>query len=276
MTLKEMNDKVAKACDDIQAIAARVKAANRDYTEDEAKQIDSIQAQMDLDIVQLKALRAEENALAKVAGLVGAKAVMEKMREAGIGGEGTKSKEMFSHHGVKAHFLGASDKVAALDGGQRIANGAGEMIRAMICGVGRRTPHEVKAAMTGNNNSLGGILVPNYLSGDVIDLMRARAVLGAAGCPTIVLSHPITRLLKLLVKSLFKPKLSWTRSHLPTSNLLLSVCSLTRLAVLSSHRVNLLRTPQTSFKSLKIRLQRHWRKLSTTTVSMVSAVAHLV
>jgi HK97 family phage major capsid protein len=187
MTLKEMNDKVAKACDDIQAIAARVKAANRDYTDDEAKQIDSIQAQMDLDIVQLKALRAEENALAKVAGLVGAKAVMEKMRQAGIGGDSTKSKEIFSHNGVKAHFLSASDKVAALGEGQRVANGTGEMIRAMICGVGPRTPHEVKTEMTKGNNNLGGYLVPNYLSGDLIDLMRAKSVLGAAGCPTIVL-----------------------------------------------------------------------------------------
>lgn len=129
----------------------------------------------------------------------GAEAINKKMQEAGIGGgDSPKGREFVSHTGEKAFFLNKSDKVAALNGGQRLANGTGEMIRAMICGIGPRTPHEVKAAMTGGNNSLGGLLVPNYLSGDVIDLMRARAVLGAAGCPTIVLESSDNTIAKVV------------------------------------------------------------------------------
>ena len=198
MTVAEMKNKISKAVDEVKAIANRVKAANRDYTDDEAKQLDSIQAQIDHDIKQLDALRAEDNVNAKMAGMVGAKVLMEKMKEAGIGGDSASGREIVSHNGQKAFFLNKSDKVAALNGGQQLANGTGEMIRAMICGIGPRTPREVQTAMTGNNNSLGGLLVPNYLSGDVIDLMRAKAVLGMAGCPTIVLESSDNTIAKVV------------------------------------------------------------------------------
>ena len=105
MTVAEMKNKISKAVDEVKAIANRVKAANRDYTDDEAKQLDSIQAQIDHDIKQLDALRAEDNVNAKMAGMVGAKVLMEKMKEAGIGGDSTSGREIVSHNGQKAFFL---------------------------------------------------------------------------------------------------------------------------------------------------------------------------
>ena len=186
--IANLKEKVIATGDEIQKIVNVAILENREYTVDEEAKIKTLDQEMNNDLKRLDAEDRAEKIAMRMARERGGAAIDAKMREAGISDSGeTGGIEFTSHNGEKANYLSKADKVASLNGGQRLAHGTGEMIRAMICGVNSRTSSEVRAAMTGSNNSLGGLLVPSYLSGDVIDLMRAKAVLGAAGITTIVL-----------------------------------------------------------------------------------------
>ena len=83
--------------------------------------------------------------------------------------------------------LAKEDSVASLAGSERVPHGIGELIRAQVCGYGPHTPPGVRNAMQTGSNSLGGFMVPSFLSGDVIDLARAKSVLVQLGMQTLVL-----------------------------------------------------------------------------------------
>ncbi|HUP82226.1 MAG TPA: phage major capsid protein [Pirellula sp.] len=110
----------------------------------------------------------------------------DHMREWGATTEGAPS-GMQSHFGHTVTALSKNQKLSALVGSQRVANGVGHCIRARVCGFGPSTPEPVRNAMTSGTDSLGGILVPDRLSSDVIDLARAKSVLVDLGMTTIIL-----------------------------------------------------------------------------------------
>jgi len=184
----DLKERIIQAADQVRDISNLAILENREYTVDENAKIAVLDSEMSNDMKRLDTEDRQQAIEMRMARERGSEMIDKRMREAGIHeGGSTTGHEFISHTGERAHFLTKADKVGALHGGQRLANGTGQMVRAMICGVNSRTPREVQTAMNGGNNNLGGLLVPNYLSGDVIDLMRSRAVLGLAGCPTIIL-----------------------------------------------------------------------------------------
>ena len=90
--------------------------------------------------------------------------------------------------------------MAALSGSDRVQNGIGELVRARVCGIGRGTPEPIRNAMSSGSDVAGGWLVPNILSGDLIDLARAKSVLVGLGMQTLICSGSTTEIAKVVAQ----------------------------------------------------------------------------
>lgn len=103
---------------------------------------------------------------------------VEHMQKKGVLAEReSKRDRLVNHRGKGWTMLNKADKFSH----SSVQNGLGHLVRAKICGIGHHTPAIVAEAMRTGDNTLGGFLVPHYLSGSVVDLARAQSVLVRAG-----------------------------------------------------------------------------------------------
>ena len=85
-------------------------------------------------------------------------------------------------------MLKRDEKVASLEGLRPVCeNQFGHFVLAKAFGPNKSTPREIRMDLTSSDNSLGGFLVPERLSGSIIDLARAKSVLMEAGTRTVVM-----------------------------------------------------------------------------------------
>jgi HK97 family phage major capsid protein len=94
----------------------------------------------------------------------------------GITSEGSKVRILAKGESVAEHVSKAS--------GAKADFSLGDMLRSAVLGGGRT---EVRAALSEGSQSGGGFLVPEYLSGDLIDKLRARSSVFTAGARTVIL-----------------------------------------------------------------------------------------
>jgi HK97 family phage major capsid protein len=176
-----LSDKLESIGEKIFAMVELAESEGRDFSSSEKKLVDqwesernSIQAE-----IEKKSNRIQNQLSGKLDNL---------LSENGFSQTGNQSSATVAKNtrGEAIHVLNKADKVAALSK-TSVPHGVGEVIRARICGINDHTPQPIRAAMTGGNDLTGGILVPNDLSGQLIDIARAKSVLMNAGVQTIVL-----------------------------------------------------------------------------------------
>jgi len=171
-------------------IIALSEKENRDLTTFEAAKTEQLVSRITAENTQLKAaeavdaercLRAEPGAIA---------AISERRAENGLPPIGGMSSSSWSRDGKGRSFcmLKRDEKVTALEGLRPVCeNGFGHFVLAKAFGPNAATPREIKMDLSGSDNSLGGFLVPERLSGQIIDLARAKSVLIEAGTMTVVM-----------------------------------------------------------------------------------------
>jgi len=104
--------------------------------------------------------------------------------------------------GQVGYLLERGQKVAELPGkggseGRYSGRHIGHYIRACITGDWKRDFEQF--SMSGNVNSLGGYLVPDEMSSEVIDLARAQSVLQAAGSRSVVMDSDTLKMATLIL-----------------------------------------------------------------------------
>lgn len=165
-------------------VVATAKGAGRHLNADENAQVESL-------CMQMAVLTAEENKLVKDADT---RENFERMLNTGqvaipteLGGGGPGASWQTDSRGCKYAILNKGDRASSiLPSSAR--NEFGHFVLAKIFGPTNATPHSVRMALTGDQNSLGGFLVPEQLFGGIIDLARAKSVLMAAGTRTLLMS----------------------------------------------------------------------------------------
>lgn len=164
------------------------KEAGRDLSPDEVTKFDSL----DCEIRALAAEKAKvEKHVAAVADinariLSGEVEVHESLRvAAGGGGFGSPGWQRDSKGRTYAILDKADKATQLLKPGCK--NAFGHFVLASLFGANGSTPPAVKMALSGDQNSLGGYLVPEIMSGELIDLVRAQARLMQAGTRSILM-----------------------------------------------------------------------------------------
>lgn len=100
-------------------------------------------------------------------------------------------------------LLAKGDRFASVAKDARPTNfGFGQFVKAMVTGTDRS---EIRAALSEGTDSAGGYTVPNYLSAQLIDAMRAKTVVIQAGAMTVPLETQETTIARLASD----PQASW-------------------------------------------------------------------
>jgi HK97 family phage major capsid protein len=173
------------------------KADGRDLDAKELAQLDQIDA-------SVKALSAEFDVAQRAVGAAeyfSSPAVVASLPEAmqkamGSVSSGPGPVWQTDSRGGRYAILNKEDRATSLLPAKS-RNAFGHFVIAKLFGVNSATPPEVKMALSGDQNHVGGYLVPEELFGEIIDLSRARAALMQAG----------TRLLMMGSDSLLIPTL---------------------------------------------------------------------
>jgi len=173
----------------METIISAAKAGGRDLTDKELSELNQIDANSkklsaEFDIAERDA-KAEDylNSDAVIAQLP------ESMRQAmgrGAGGPGAGPGWQVDSRGCKYAILNATDKATSLLPATE-RNAFGHYVLARLFGANASTPKGVKMALTGDSNTLGGFLTPELLSGELIDMVRARPALMQAGTRSILM-----------------------------------------------------------------------------------------
>jgi HK97 family phage major capsid protein len=174
-----------------QEIISMAKTANRDLTAAETARCDSLHTQLDYlmqerDMAKRRPENEARNASAQ-AHFNSAEFqanLPENMRSSG-GGPGAAWQT--DSRGCRYAILNKEDKATSVLP-SKARNEFGHYVLARLFGANGATPPTVRAALTGDQNHLGGFLVPEQLFGGLIDLARAKSVLAAAGMRTLLMS----------------------------------------------------------------------------------------
>lgn len=167
------------------------KEAGRDLSADEVTKFDSLDC-------EIRALAAEKAKVEKHTATVasineriasGDIQLSDEMRSAMSGGGGNGFGSPGWQRDSKGRtyaMLDKSDKATKLLK-PVCKNAFGHYVLASLFGANGSTPPAVKMALSGDVNHLGGYLVPELMSGELIDLVRAQARLMQAGTRSILM-----------------------------------------------------------------------------------------
>jgi HK97 family phage major capsid protein len=174
----EITQNMAKS----QEIISLAKAANRDLTAAECSRCDSLHSELDY-------LMAERDIAKRVA--ANSNSGIENFRSLELP-DGTRvgspgASWQTDSRGCRYAILNKEDKATSVLP-SKARNEFGHYVLARLFGANGATPPSVRAALTGDQNHLGGFMVPEQLFGGLIDLARAKSVLAAAGMRTLLMS----------------------------------------------------------------------------------------
>ena len=174
-------------------IISMAKTANRDLTQAETARCDSLHSQLDYLMAErdmVKRRSGESNFDPSFfdglnPGDPDFNAEVARRRAGNSGGPGASWQQ--DSRGCKYAILNKEDKATSVLP-SKARNEFGHYVLARLFGANGATPSSVRAALTGDQNSLGGFMVPEQLFGGLIDLARAKSVLAAAGMRTLLMS----------------------------------------------------------------------------------------
>lgn len=174
-------------------IISMAKAANRDLTAAETARCDSLHSQLDYLMQErdmVKRRSGESNFDPSFfdglnPGDPDFNAEVARRRAGGSGGPGASWQS--DSRGCRYAILNKEDKATSVLP-SKARNEFGHYVLARLFGANGATPSSVRAALTGDQNHLGGFMVPEQLFGGLIDLARAKSVLAAAGMRTLLMS----------------------------------------------------------------------------------------
>jgi HK97 family phage major capsid protein len=174
-------------------IISMAKAANRDLTAAETARCDSLHSQLDYLMAErdmVKRRSGESNFDPSFfAGLnPGDPDFNEEVarRRSGNGG-GPGASWQVDSRGTRYAILSREDKATSLLP-SKSRHEFGHFVLAKLFGPNAATPPNVRAALSGDVNHLGGTFVPEELSAGIIDLVRARNVMSQAGMQTLLMN----------------------------------------------------------------------------------------
>ena len=173
---------IAQSMAKSQEIISLAKSANRDLTAAECSRCDSLHSELDY-------LLAERDLVKRVA--ANAVSGIENFRSlelpdgTRVGSPGASWQQ--DSRGCRYAILNKEDKATSVLP-SKARNECGHYILARLFGANGATPPNVRAALTGDQNHLGGFMVPEQLFGSLIDLARAKSVLMQAGMRTLLMS----------------------------------------------------------------------------------------
>jgi HK97 family phage major capsid protein len=176
-----------------QEILSLAKAANRDLTQAEIARCDSLSTNMDFlmqERDQAKRRSGDSTFDASFfAGLPepGSPDFDEAVQRRRSGGGGPGAAWQTDSRGCRYAILNKEDKATSVLP-SKARNEFGHYVLARLFGANSATPPSVRAALTGDQNHLGGFMVPEQLFGGLIDLARAKSVLAAAGMRTLLMT----------------------------------------------------------------------------------------
>ena len=188
-TASQLRESIREHRQILDEIIATSESEDRDLTTFEAAKVEQIVARVTEMNTQLTAASAvEKEALSRLEPVARA-AINERRAENGLppigGSSSTWSRDS---KGRGFCMLKRDEKVTSLEGLQPVCENAfGHFVLAKTFGPNSATPREIRMDLSGSDNSLGGFLVPERLSGQIIDLARAKSVLMEAGTRTVVM-----------------------------------------------------------------------------------------
>lgn len=164
------------------SIIAGAKEQGRDLTEAEAARFDSV----DAEIRCLAAEKQKAEQAARAQAHFNSPEFQRNLPENLRSGSAPTAGWQVDSKGRKFAILNKGDKATSLlPTAERAA--FGHYVLGRLFGANAATPPGVKMALSGDSNHLGGFLVPESLSGELVDLMRARARLLEAGTRVILM-----------------------------------------------------------------------------------------
>lgn len=169
-------------------ITSEAKIAKRDLSQDEVAAFDTIDCELRVLNNEKQKIEKHVAAVASINERIASGDIQlsDEMRSAvGASGFGSPGWQRDSKGRTYA-MLDKSDKATKLLK-PACKNAFGHYVLASLFGANGSTPPPVKAALSGDVNHLGGYLVPEQLSGELIDLVRAQARLSQAGMRSILM-----------------------------------------------------------------------------------------
>jgi HK97 family phage major capsid protein len=186
----QLRSEIAEHREILDSIIATSEAENRDLTTFEAAKAEQIVGRVTEMNTQLEAAKAVEADWQKRKTPEMLDKINSQRRENGEPpiGAGTSSTWSRDSKGRGFCMLSREQKATSLDGLRPVCENAfGHFVLAKAFGVNKSTPREIRMDLSGSDNSLGGFLVPERLSGSIIDLARGKSVLMEAGTRTVVM-----------------------------------------------------------------------------------------
>lgn len=197
--ISEKRQQITNLVNEVENIAAKCEKENRSETTAEIERLKAITDKgglLDTLGGELTIMEQRERTMTLALAQAGSR-LDERMRDGGIFTESIVP-QMTNQFGQEIHCVTKDQKVSAIYGSERVQNGVGHLIRARVCGFGRNTPDAVRNAMSTGSDQAGGIMVPDILSGDLIDLARAKSVLVGLGMQTLICSGSTTTIAKVV------------------------------------------------------------------------------
>ncbi len=186
----QLRFEIAESREILDEIIRTSEAENRDLTTFESAKVEQLVGQ----ITDLNTQKTAAEAVDRERCLRMEPAAIERINqqraENGVGPIGGGSTTSWSRDSKGRGFcmLKRDEKVASLEGLRPVCeNQFGHFVLAKAFGPNKSTPREIRIDLTGSDNSLGGFLVPERLSGGIIDLARSKSVLMDAGTQTVVM-----------------------------------------------------------------------------------------
>ena len=189
-TTSQLRESIHESREILDEIIKTSEAENRDLTTFEAAKVEQLVGQITDMQTQKTAADAVDRERCLRMEPHAREAINHQRSENGMAPLGAGSSSAWSRDSKGRGFamLKRDQKVAALDGLRPVCeNQFGHFVLAKAFGTNKSTPREIQMELSSNNNSLGGFLVPERLSGDIIDLARAKSVLMEAGTRTVVM-----------------------------------------------------------------------------------------
>lgn len=185
MTEAELHANVDLCLAKMDTLIYTAKSENRDLSEKEIREYDTAHAEAQLFI----AARDQKQKSGEIQARVNAGEfpnVPDFLRNGG-GSGGPGAAWQTDSRGCRYAILNKEDKATSVLP-SKARNEFGHYVLARLFGANGATPSSVRAALTGDQNHLGGFMVPEQLFGGLIDLARAKSVLAAAGMRTLLMS----------------------------------------------------------------------------------------
>lgn len=179
--VEKQGDLLAKA----REIADKAEKENRDLSEGEQREFTATMRQYQLAAAEVETIRASLPTLNLPVGFQ----LGDDMDHYGVGNVAAPS-QWIDSEGRPVHVLARGQRlqdlpVAADAKRVETPHGLGHVVAAIARGSWDRCPQDIRAAMSGNDNSLGGVMVPSPLANQVFDYARAQSAIWQAGAVTI-------------------------------------------------------------------------------------------